>query len=68
MTVPNAKLQAVIECLPCERSPTVAPLANADWVAVEILISESTVREILPTLKSLGAEGIVEYPLNKVVP
>jgi ATP phosphoribosyltransferase len=67
MNVLKAKLAQVVECLPCERSPTGAPLANADWVAIETLISESIVREILPRLKALGAEGIVEYPLNKVI-
>ncbi len=67
MNVAKRGLPSVLDCLPCGRSPTVAPLANPDWVAVEILISESVVREILPKLKALGAEGIVEYPLNKVV-
>lgn len=67
MNIPKNRLQEVIECLPCERSPTVAPLADDSWVAAEILISESVVREILPKLKALGAEGIVEYPLNKVI-
>lgn len=67
MNVPKTRLREVIECLPCDRSPTVAPLADEEWVAAEILISESVVREILPKLKALGAEGIVEYPLNKVI-
>lgn len=67
MNVPKAQLKQVIDCLPCGRSPTIAPLADEDWVAAEILISESVVREILPRLKELGAEGIVEYPLNKVI-
>jgi ATP phosphoribosyltransferase len=68
MNVPRQRLTEVVKCLPCERSPTVAPLANEEWVALETLISESIVREILPRLKSLGAEGIIEYPLNKVIP
>ncbi len=68
MNVPAAALDKVVQTLPSERSPTISQLANADWVAVETVIAESVVREIIPRLKSLGAEGIVEYPLNKVVP
>ena len=68
MNVPKSAIAAVVACLPSERSPTISPLAVEDWVAVETLISESVVREILPELKALGAEGIVEYPLNKVIP
>ncbi len=67
MNVPKKQLAQVIDCLPRGRSPTIAPLADEEWVAAEILISESVVREILPQLKQLGAEGIVEYPLNKVI-
>lgn len=67
MNVPEKQLQRVLDCLPSQRSPTVASLANPDWVAVETVIGEAVVREIIPRLKSLGAEGIVEYPLNKVV-
>ena len=68
MNVPSAALEEVVACLPSERSPTISQLANADWVAVETVIAESVVREIIPRLKALGAEGIVEYPLNKVIP
>jgi ATP phosphoribosyltransferase len=67
MNVPAAKLEEVVATLPSERSPTVSQLASPDWVAVETVIDETTVRTIIPRLKSLGAEGIVEYPLNKVV-
>ncbi len=68
MNVPTSALKEVVASLPAERSPTISQLANADWVAVETVIAESVVREIIPRLKSLGAEGIVEYPLNKVIP
>ncbi len=68
MNVPASALALVVATLPSERSPTVSQLASQDWVAVETVIAESVVREIIPRLKSLGAEGIVEYPLNKVVP
>lgn len=68
MNVPQARLAEVLSTLPSERSPTVSNLAIDEWVAIETVINERIVREILPKLKSLGAEGIVEYPLNKVVP
>jgi ATP phosphoribosyltransferase len=67
MNVPASSLEQVVASLPSERSPTVSQLASPDWVAVETVIAESVVREIIPRLKSLGAEGIVEYPLNKIV-
>ncbi|MEZ5387508.1 MAG: ATP phosphoribosyltransferase [Prosthecobacter sp.] len=67
MNVPTAALEEVVACLPSQRSPTVSQLASQEWVAVETVIDETTVRTIIPQLKLLGAEGIVEYPLNKVV-
>ncbi len=67
MNIPQKKLQNLLEALPSLRNPTVSHLATADWVAVETVIDEKIVREIIPQLKSLGAEGIIEYPLNKVV-
>ncbi len=67
MNVPAKQLQEVVACLPSQRSPTISHLASQEWVAVETVIDEATVRVIIPRLKSLGAEGIVEYPLNKVV-
>jgi ATP phosphoribosyltransferase len=67
MNAPKMALAAILKAIPSLRGPTVSPLSNPDWVALETIIDESVVREILPQLKSLGAEGIVEYPLNKVV-
>lgn len=68
MNLPQNKLQKLLECLPSLRLPTVSTLANStDWVAVETVIDESVVREILPQLKELGAEGIIEFPLNKII-
>ena len=67
MNLPRTKLQNLLDALPALRNPTVSPLAQNDWVAVETIIDEKIVREIIPQLKSLGAEGIIEYPLNKVV-
>jgi ATP phosphoribosyltransferase len=67
MNAPKKSLAAIIAAVPSLRNPTVSPLSNPEWVALETIIDESVVREILPQLKLLGAEGIVEYPLNKVV-
>jgi ATP phosphoribosyltransferase len=67
MNAPKKAVKAIIAAVPSLRDPTVSPLSNPDWVALETIIDESVVREILPQLKALGAEGIVEYPLNKVV-
>lgn len=67
MNLPRGSLDAVVKALPALRNPTISQLSNHDWVALETIIDESVVREIIPQLKALGAEGIVEYPLNKVV-
>ncbi len=67
MNAPKKSLNAVINTVPSLRNPTISPLSNEEWVALETIIDESVVREIIPQLKALGAEGIVEYPLNKVV-
>ena len=67
MNLPAHKLEAMLHELPSLRRPTISQLAGGGWVAVETVIDESIVREIIPALKALGAEGIIEYPLNKVV-
>jgi ATP phosphoribosyltransferase len=67
LNLPKSALESVIAKLPSLRNPTVSQLSNPDWIALETIIDESVVREIIPQLKALGAEGIVEYPLNKVV-
>jgi ATP phosphoribosyltransferase len=67
MNAPKKSLKKIISAVPSLRDPTISPLNNPEWVALETIIDESVVREILPKLKQLGAEGIVEYPLNKVV-
>ena len=67
MNIEEARLQALLSALPALRNPTIAHLAHPGWVAVETIIDEKIVREIIPQLKELGAEGIIEYPLNKVV-
>lgn len=67
MNIAENRLQDLIRTLPALRNPTIAQLATPGWIAVETIIDETVVREIIPQLKSLGAEGIIEYPLNKVV-
>ncbi|MCB1241945.1 MAG: ATP phosphoribosyltransferase [Verrucomicrobiales bacterium] len=67
LNLPENQLQNVLDCLPSLRLPTVSHLAHDGWVAVEAVIDEKTVRDLIPALKALGAEGIIEYPLNKVV-
>ena len=67
MNLAQNQLQNLLATLPSLRNPTVSPLAHEGWVAVETVIDEKVVREIIPQLKALGAEGIIEYPLNKVV-
>ncbi len=67
MNIPADKLDSVLKTLPALRNPTVSRLATDDWVAIETVLDESVVREIIPELKALGAEGIIEYPLNKLV-
>ncbi|WP_221030110.1 ATP phosphoribosyltransferase [Actomonas aquatica] len=67
MNLPEASLDAVVKELPALRNPTISQLNAAGWVALETVIDEKVARQIIPQLKALGAEGIVEYPLNKVV-
>ncbi|HZC34227.1 MAG TPA: ATP phosphoribosyltransferase [Chthoniobacterales bacterium] len=67
MNLEESKLSDLLARLPALRNPTVSPLAQTGWVAIETIIDETVVREIIPELKQLGAEGIIEYPLNKVV-
>lgn len=68
MNLPKGNLSKVISSLPALRKPTVSQLSDPAWVAVETIVDEKVVREIVPTLKDNGAEGIVEYPLNKIIP
>jgi ATP phosphoribosyltransferase len=67
LNVRKPSLRSVLEVLPALQTPTVSPLSDSDWVAVNTIIEESTAWRIMPQLKAAGAEGIVEYPLNKVV-
>lgn len=68
MNVPQPKLQTVLAKLPALHAPTVSALTNQEWVSVEVILDEKVVRDIIPEIKRAGASGIVEYPLNKVIP
>src|ERR1041385_7765791 len=67
MNIEQSRLANLLKTLPALRNPTIAQLSQPGWVAVETIIDEHIVREIIPQLKAAGAEGIIEYPLNKVV-
>jgi ATP phosphoribosyltransferase len=67
LNIKQADLAKVLKKLPALRNPTVNELSQTGWVAVDTVIEEHVVREIIPSLKAAGAEGIIEYPLNKVV-
>jgi ATP phosphoribosyltransferase len=67
LNVKKADLDGVLATLPALKNPTVSQLSDAEWVAVHTILDETTVRTIIPRLKEAGAQGIVEYPLNKVV-
>ena len=67
MNVPKGKLKIVTGILPSLHTPTISSLSDGEWVAIEVIIDEQVVRDIIPSLRRAGAEGIVEYPLNKVI-
>ncbi|MCY3018786.1 MAG: ATP phosphoribosyltransferase [Planctomycetota bacterium] len=68
MNVPGHCREAVMARLEALSSPTVSPLAQEGWIAVEVVIAESKVRKLVPALRRIGATGIIEYPLNKIIP
>ncbi|NQT41201.1 MAG: ATP phosphoribosyltransferase, partial [Planctomycetes bacterium] len=67
MNVSREGLPKILSLLPALQNPTVSDLADGNWVAVNTILDESVVRRIIPRLKSAGARGIVEYPLNKLI-
>ena len=67
LNVRRVDLDAVLGLLPALQRPTISPLSDAEWVALNTIIEERTVRDLIPRLKAARAEGIVEYPLNKIV-
>lgn len=68
MNVAKENLEKILEILPAMRKPTISTLAEEKWFAIESIVDEKIVRDLIPKLKQLGAEGIIEYPLNKVIP
>jgi ATP phosphoribosyltransferase len=67
LNVRRQDLEKVLGVLPALKRPTISQLSDPEWVAVNTVIEEKTVREIIPRLKAARAQGIVEYPLNKIV-
>jgi len=67
MNIPFKQLPAIEKILPALRKPTISNLSDGNWVALEVIIEEKIVKKILPALKRAGAEGIIEYPLNKII-
>src|SRR6185503_8480122 len=67
LNVRSEDLGAVLALLPALQRPTISPLSDSEWVAVNTIIEERTVRDLIPRLKAAHAQGIVEYPLNKIV-
>ena len=67
LNAPEECLEDMLKSLPALRKPTVSSLSEKGWIAVETIVEDQVVREIIPDLKAKGAQGIIEYPLNKVV-
>jgi ATP phosphoribosyltransferase len=67
LNVEKKNLESVLGVLPALKKPTISPLSDGDWLALNTILDEATVRTIIPRLKEAGAQGIVEYPLNKIV-
>ncbi len=67
MNARRSQVDEIVGVLPALKQPTISSLTESDWVAINTIVEESVVREIVPRLKEAGAEGIVEYPLNKII-
>jgi len=67
LNVRSRDLDAVLAVLPALRNPTISTLSDPEWLAVNTVVGQDIVRQIIPRLKEAGAQGIVEYPLNKIV-
>ncbi len=68
MNVPGEKLSDVLALLPAMKHPTVSQLINSDWMAIEVVLDDKKSRDLIPALRRAGAQDIIEYPLNKVIP
>lgn len=67
MNIPGKNLSSILALLPALRKPTINSLTESGWMAIEIIVDERIVRDLIPKLRKAGAEGIIEYPLNKVI-
>jgi len=67
MNVKKPDLDAILNILPSEKSPTISSLAESDYIAVEVILDDKVERDLVPLLKRAGASGIITYPLNKVI-
>ena len=67
MNVKKSGLESILKLVPAELSPTISPLADSDYVAIEVIIEDKVERSLVPALKRAGASGIITYPLNKVI-
>ena len=67
MNAPKKYLDAIIKIFPPGKKPTISELSDKSWVALNVILEEKLVRDIVPDLKNAGAEDIVEYPLNKII-
>ena len=68
MNVPREKLDEILAVLPAMKHPTISQLVHSDWLAVEVILDEKQVRDLIPALKRAGAQDLIEYPLSKVIP
>ena len=68
MNAPEDMLSKIFSILPAMKQPTISRLVDSDWVAIEVISDEIQVRDLIPALKSAGAQDIIEYPLSKVIP
>ena len=67
LNIPKGQIESILDLLPSITAPTVADLYGKNWVSIEIVVSEAEVRDLIPRLRERGAEGIIEYPLTKIV-
>ena len=67
LNVRREELDTILNLLPALQRPTISPLSDSDWVAINTIVEERTVRDLIPKLRLANAQGIVEYPLNKIV-
>ena len=68
MNIEKSRMSELVTMLPAMKNPTISPLYDSEWMAVEVIVNEKTVRDLIPKLKRAGARDIIEYPLNKVIP